>query len=73
MSTLAILYKTEGPALFERLHKEVGANPKYLYQIAAGFRKPSAKLARRLIAAEPSLTLEGLLFPNSELKEADHA
>ena len=32
----------------------------YLFQMAAGARSPSPALARRLVEAEPRLTLEGL-------------
>lgn len=64
MSTLFNLYKKEGPSVFDRLHNATGANPKYLYQIATGKRRPSADLAKILIDAEPYLTLEGLLYPD---------
>lgn len=64
MSTLKSLYEAEGPDLLDRLHMATQANRKYLYQIAAGIRKPSAGLARRLTAADPRLTLTELLFPD---------
>ena len=64
MSTLFNLYKKEGPSIFDRLHEATGANPKYLYQIATGKRRPSADLAKILRDAEPSLTPEGLLYPD---------
>lgn len=64
MSTLKSLYEAEGPDLLDRLHAATQANRKYLYQIAAGIRKPSAGLARRLAAADPRLTLTELLFPD---------
>lgn len=67
MSTLADLYEKEGPSVFVRLHEATGANQKYLYQIASGVRRPSPALARRLVQADPSLTLEALLF--AALKE----
>ena len=63
MSTLSNLYKKEGGALFKRLHIATGASKKYLYQLATGRRRPSPDLAQKLIDAEPSLTLEGILFP----------
>lgn len=69
MSTLSSLYAKEGPSVFARLHNATGANQKYLYQIATGVRKPSADLARRLVEADPSLTLEGLLFGETTPKE----
>lgn len=64
MSTLFNLYKREGPSVFDRLHEATGANPKYLYQISTGKRRPSADLAEKLIEAEPFLTLKGLLYPD---------
>lgn len=73
MSTLSELYAKEGPALFSRLHEATGANQKYLYQIATGVRKPSPELARRLMTADSSLTLEGLLFGGNTTKEPSHA
>ena len=70
MSTLADLYEKEGPSVFVRLHEATGANQKYLYQIASGLRRPSSSLARRLVEAEPSLTLEELLFVDLRAKSA---
>lgn len=69
MSTLSSLYAKEGPSVFARLHAATGANQKYLYQIATGVRKPSPDLARRLVEADSSLTLEGLLFGGDTPKE----
>lgn len=47
------------------LAAKVGCSAKYLYQCARFWRgkRPSPELARELVAAEPRLTLEGLLFP----------
>jgi hypothetical protein len=45
------------------LAAKVGCNPKYLYQCASGRRRASPDLARALVAADPRLTLEGVLFP----------
>jgi len=73
MSTLADLYSKEGPSVFARLHQATGANQKYLYQIAIGVRRPSPDMARRLIQAEPSLTLDGLLFAQPTPKEPSNA
>lgn len=42
------------------LAKKVKKNEVYIYQCSTGFRNPSAKLARNLVAADPRLTLEEL-------------
>ena len=62
MSNLYDLYKKEGASVFRRLNEATGANQKYLYQIAIGVRRPSPDLAKKLVEADSSLTLEGLLF-----------
>jgi hypothetical protein len=50
------------PADRTALAKRVGANAVYLYQVAVGFRnkRASPDLCRRLVAAEPRLTLAEL-------------
>lgn len=57
---LADLYQADGMAALTRLAKQVGANPKYLYQCATGRRRPSPELAFRLIECEPRLVFEDL-------------
>lgn len=75
MSTLNALYESEGNPVLDRIHQVTGINRKYLYQIATGRRTPSARVAARMISAEPRLSLESLLLVNAgaELKEASHA
>lgn len=53
------------------LAAKVGCNPKYLYQCATQWRgkRPSPELARTLVAADPRLTLEELLFPGEPPKK----
>ena len=67
MRNLSDIYKKEGASVLGVLHEKTGANKKYLYQIAVGLRKPSPALARKLVSADKRLTLEGLLFPKSQL------
>jgi len=75
MSTLNVLYVREGNPILDRIHEMTGINRKYLYQIATGRRRPSARVAARMISVEPRLSLEGLLLADEgpELKEADRA
>lgn len=74
MSTLNALYENEGNSVLDRIHAATGINRKYLYQIATGRRRPSAKLAARMIAADSRLSLEGLLLEyRPRLKEPSHA
>lgn len=68
MRNLSDIYKKEGASVLGVLHKKTGANKKYLYQIAVGLRKPSPALARKLVSADKRLTLEGLLFPDSQAR-----
>ena len=73
MSTLNTLYIQEGNPVLDRIHELTGINRKYLYQIATGRRKPSARIAVRMIEAEPRLSLEGLLLLTAEPRQgADH-
>lgn len=44
----------------EALAKKVGSSVGYFYQIAGGHKKPGPKLCRKLVAAEPGLTLPEL-------------
>lgn len=56
------IYQEGGFAALRRLAEAAGTDPQYLRQCATGWRgkQPSPKLARRLIAAEPRLTLDAL-------------
>jgi len=74
MSNLNLLYEQEGNPVLDRIHAMTGINRKYLYQIATNRRKPSARVAARMIDAEPRLSLAGLLLntkPNPQ--EVNHA
>jgi hypothetical protein len=53
---LDVLSPAEKKALAERARTEYI----YLFQMAAGARQPSPKLARRLVDADPRLTLADL-------------
>jgi type VI protein secretion system component VasA len=43
-----------------QLAEQAECAPVYIDQLVSGFRKPSARLAQKLVAAEPRLTLEAL-------------
>lgn len=72
MSTLHLLYAQEGNSVLDQIHERTGINRKYLYQIATGRRTPSARVAARMIMADPRLSLEGLLL-NTEVPEQQEA
>lgn len=44
----------------EALAKKVGSSVGYFYQIAGGHKKPGSQLCRKLVSAEPRLTLPEL-------------
>lgn len=44
----------------EALAKAVNSSVGYFYLLAGGHRKPSAALCKKLVRAEPKLTLSGL-------------
>lgn len=44
----------------ERLAVKVDSSVGYFYLIAGGHRRPSTDLCKRLVAAEPKLSLDGL-------------
>lgn len=48
------------PAQRRDLAKQIGANPVYLYQIGVGLRQPSARMAKKIILADPRFTYEAL-------------
>lgn len=56
------IYKSDGFVALKVLAEKVGADPQYLRQCATGWRgkKPSITLAKKLIAADQRLTLEGI-------------
>lgn len=47
-------------AQYTALARKAGTSAGYLDQIAGAHRKPSARLAKRLVAADARLTLESL-------------
>lgn len=57
----------------DQLAEKVESSPAYLSQIAHGHRKPSPALCRRLVAAEPRLTLSALRPDVYETAPADQA
>lgn len=65
MSTLRHLVECEGRGVLDQMHVRTGINRKYLYQLATNRRRPSADMAKRLVEADPRLTIEELLFPAS--------
>lgn len=54
------LYRQEGSDWLNRLAEATGINRKYLYQCATGRRQPSPEYAKRMIAADNRLTLDGI-------------
>lgn len=54
------LYEQEGARWLTRLHEATGINRKYLYQCATGRRQPSPDYAKKMVAADPRLTLDGI-------------
>lgn len=65
MSSLCTLYQTEGAEYLARLHAMTGVSRKYLYHMATGRRRPSPEMARVLMQADSRLTLDGLLFADT--------
>ena len=57
---LKTLFEELSPGEKILLSQRVPANLNYLFQISGGHRKPSPAMARRLVAADPRLTLEAL-------------
>ena len=54
------IYETEGAAWLNQLAEAAGINRKYLYQCVTGRRQPSPEYARRMIAADPRLSMDGI-------------
>jgi hypothetical protein len=56
------IHRAEGLNGLRRLAHEAGTDATYLWQLATAWRgkKPSPDLAKRLIAADPRLTLDDL-------------
>lgn len=52
--------RATSPEQREALAAKVEISSKYLFQISGGHRKPSVKLARRLVEADSRLTLSEL-------------
>jgi DNA-binding XRE family transcriptional regulator len=48
------------PAERRDLADKIGANAVYIYQIGAGIRRPSARMAQKIICADPRFTYEAL-------------
>lgn len=62
-------WKSVGTEKARLVVQESGTNWAYFVHIAAGRKRPSPELARKLIAASGGeLTLEGLLFPPHRAK-----
>lgn len=57
---LQTLLRTIEPREREALAKRAKTSVGYLYLLAGGHRKPSPKLARKLVTVEPRLTLPDL-------------
>jgi hypothetical protein len=60
--SLRDIYQEGGFSALKRLAEASGADAQYLRQCATGWRgrQPSPRLAKRLIAADPRLSLEAL-------------
>lgn len=57
----------------EKLAHRINSAPAYLYQCGAGLRTPSLAFSKKLIAAEPRLTIAGLLAPREKRNKKRHA
>ena len=54
------LQKQAGRGIFVELAERVKTSPSYISQCAIGARKPSPAFAKKLVAADPRLTLAAL-------------
>lgn len=57
---LNALQKKSGHGFLTELARKVGAHPGYISQCSIGYRKPSVRLAKKLVAADKRLTLKAL-------------
>lgn len=63
---LTDIFETEGRQGLIKLAEKVGCNHKFLWQCASGRREPSPNMARRLVEADPRLTIEAIYSASKE-------